>query len=158
MDRLTPIAALQERLDAANAAYDKLQDALIAIEAAIEKGPREKGARNFIDDAETRKIWLTEAANRIGEESDALEMAILYQIPETPRDALHLIIHLHTAIECASGDPKFREARDAAMDALIVYLDDNDIGSPPLTGWHEPMPRHSRRRIQERRGIVEAVQ
>jgi hypothetical protein len=134
----TPIAVLQDRWDAANAAYS-------FHEAAENKCCQ--------DNAYRHRYAQTEAFRS----AQILSHAILYQQPHTWRDALILTGHAYCVVDLGEGaDEADRDALDAAMDALLAFIVDNAGVGPPLTGWLSDSLSYARERVAARTAPSEA--
>jgi hypothetical protein len=128
----TPIAVLQDRWDAANAAYTFHEEA----EAKCHQDERFKHRHSRTEAFKAAQI---------------LSHAVLYQQPHTWRDALILTGHAYCVVDLGEGAEKAdREGLDAAMDALLAFIADNADVGPPLTGWLSDCLRYARENVAAR--------
>jgi hypothetical protein len=81
---------------------------------------------------------------------EALEPAILYQVPQTDADALILAFHLYQREREGSDSLKIGQAMSAARDALLVYRFDRTPNAAAILGRIGPQIERARENIARR--------
>lgn len=104
---MTPIATMHARYEAAWAEDMRLEE-----------------AENALDDrsaaAETLKHRYDEAREKLGHETDALKVAILYQVPKSWADAIILQFHIWSMADLLASTDDRPEPEDRA---LLIAID-----------------------------------
>lgn len=109
---VSPIAAMHARYEATWEEYNRLDEAHTKLDKKDESGRR---LDNRYQDG-------MKASSR---EADALQMAILYQVPTTWQEALMLQYHVHTAADPhrnMTEDEKF--AVETGLDTIFDFMCD----------------------------------
>lgn len=110
LDHTSPIIAMHVRYETAWLEYNRIDDADIALDKSTDAG---KSLTYRYHDAEQANTG----------ETDALRLAILYQVPTTWLEAMILQFHIHIAFDPDdSSTDENRAAISVAIDTLLDFM------------------------------------
>jgi hypothetical protein len=101
-------------------------------------------------------LHLEAAMNRLHSRAQSLQDSILSMRPATIREALILTAHIDSTDAADPAHPSFREGqelRDRAIQALFLFLSEQEGAGPELTGEAGSSIRHARQR-RERESLA----